>query len=138
MGRYSESFKQELPGIAAFLRLAALAGFIIMLVMTDWDSSWLDLSEDSSGQVFRIAGISIFFASLTTFFEVLGDSKIKIKKIVLGILILVGGQFTPFLHAYTGGNISGAGAVPLIADFIALAWISILIRCLANKACKDT
>jgi len=137
MGSYSQSFQKELPGIAEFLRLAALAGFVIMLMMVDWDVPWLKLSSDSPGQIFRIAGISIFFAALATFFEVLGDSKIKSKKVVLVILILVGGQFAPFLHAYTGEYIEGAGSIPLMADFIALAWISILLWRL-NREPKTT
>jgi di/tricarboxylate transporter len=134
---YSESFQKELPGIAELLRLSALAGLIILLMMANWNYAELNLSSGSSEPIFKIAGVAIFFAALATFFQVLGDSKIKKKKTILGILILVGGQFAPFLNAYKGEDISGVGAIPLIADFIALAWVSILVRCFAHKACKD-
>ena len=127
MGNYSQSFQRELPGIAEFLRLASIAGFIMIFIMFDWSYLQFDHDGDFSGPVFRITGISIFLASLATFFEVLGDTKIKKKKVILGILILVGGQYSPFLHIYTGDYIRGAGSMPLIGDFIALACISILL-----------
>jgi hypothetical protein len=127
MSCYSQAFQKELPGVAAFLRLAALAGFIMIFIMTDWYNLRFVCDGDLTGPVFRIAGISIFLASLATFFEVLGDSKIKRKKVILGILILLGSQFAPFLHIYTDDLIDEGGFIPLVADFIALVWITIMV-----------
>lgn len=132
MGSYSQSFQKELPGIAGFLRVVALIGLLLMPLGVDHSGEY-SVDGHLSGPFFKVVSISIFLASLASFFEVLGDNEIKRKKVFLGSLILVGGQFMPFFHLYSGDWIGGSEFIFLIADFFVLGWVFLFLWRLKRK-----
>jgi len=137
MGNYSQSFQKELPGIAGFLRLVALIWLMLMLLGVDqnWEYS---IDGHLTGPLFKVVGISIFLASWASFFEVLGDDEIKRKKVFLGSLALVGVQFMPLFHLYSGDWIDGSEFIFLIADFFVLGWVSFFLWRLKRKKPSPT
>jgi hypothetical protein len=75
---------------------------------------------------------------LASFFEVLGDDEIKRKKVFLGSLVLVGVQFMPLFHLYSGDWIDGSEFIFLIADFFVLGWVSFFLWRLKRKKPSPT
>lgn len=132
MGIYSQSFQKELPSTAGFLRLVALAGLLLMTLGVDNGGEY-SIDGHLTGPFFKAVSISIFLASMASFFEVLGDCEIKRKKVFLGSLVLVAGQFMPFFHLYSGNWIDGSEFIFLIADFFVLGWVSFFLWRLKRK-----